>query len=84
MVNGIGLTAGSIASLGACGGGSSVEAGTHIDNELAEVGGFRKVTGGGLVRRSWVDRSIDCSHTNVLDSYYSSSSSYHVLHSEGR
>ena len=30
---------------------------THVNNELAEVGGFQKVTNGGLVRRSWVDGS---------------------------
>ena len=30
---------------------------TRVDNELVEVGGFRKVTEGGLVRRTWVDGS---------------------------
>ena len=54
MVNGTGLTVGSIARLGACGGGSSVGAETRVNNEL-EVAGFQKVTEGGLVRRSWVD-----------------------------
>ena len=39
--------------VGACGGG--VE--THIDSDLVEVGGFRKVTEGSLVWRSWVDVS---------------------------
>ena len=34
-----------------------VGAETCIDNELAEVGGFQKVTEGGLVRRFWVDGS---------------------------
>ena len=34
-----------------------VGAETCVDNELAEVGGFRKVTEGDLVRRSWVDGS---------------------------
>ena len=49
MVNVKSLTSGSIAGLGAWGGGW---------HELAEVGGFWKVTeGGGLVRRSWVDGS---------------------------
>ena len=40
MVNGAGLILGSIASLGACWGGSSVGAETHVNNELAEVRGF--------------------------------------------
>ena len=37
--------------------GSTVGAETRVDNELAKVRGFRKVTDGGLVRRSWVDGS---------------------------
>ena len=40
MVNGTGLTTGSIARLGACGCGRSVRAETCIDNQLAEVVGF--------------------------------------------
>ena len=40
MVNGAGLASGSIARSGACGGGSSVRAETHVDNELADVRGF--------------------------------------------
>ena len=51
MMNGTGLTSGSIARLGACGGGSYVRAETSID-ELAEVRGFWKVTEEGLIRRS--------------------------------
>ena len=46
MMNGRGLTSGSIARLGACGDGSSVGDDTHIDNELAEVGGFWKLQRG--------------------------------------
>ena len=34
-----------------------VGAETHVNNELAKVRGFRKVTDGGFVRRSWVDGS---------------------------
>ena len=40
MVDGAGLTSGSIARPGACGGGSSLGAETRVDNELAELGGF--------------------------------------------
>ena len=40
MVNGTGLTLGSIARSGVCEGGSYVGADTRIDNELAEVGVF--------------------------------------------
>ena len=40
MVNGTGLTSRSIARSGACGGGRSVGAETHINNEVAELGGF--------------------------------------------
>ena len=36
-------------------GWESVGAETHVNNDLAEVGSFRKVTEGGLVKRSWVD-----------------------------
>ena len=57
MVNGAGLTSGSTARSGACGSGSYVGAETHVDNELAEVRGFQKVTDGDLVRRSWIDGS---------------------------
>ena len=38
MVNATGLSSGSIAKSRDCGGGSSVGAETHINNELAEVG----------------------------------------------
>ena len=57
MVNGAGLTSGSIARSGASGSGSIVGAETRVDNELAKVRGFRKVTDRGSVRRSWVDGS---------------------------
>ena len=40
MVNGTGLTAGSIARSVACGGGSSVGAETFVDNEFAKVEDF--------------------------------------------
>ena len=40
MVNGAGLTSGSIARSGASGGGSTVGAETHVDNELAKVKRF--------------------------------------------
>ena len=40
MVNGAGLTSGSIARSGASGGGSTVGAETLVDNELAKVRGF--------------------------------------------
>ena len=56
MVNGAGLTSGSIARSGANGDGSTVGVETCVDNESAKVRGFRKVTDGGLVR-SWVDGS---------------------------
>ena len=52
MVNGTSLASGSIAGLGASGGGRSVGAETSIHNEFAEVAGFLKVTEGGLLRRS--------------------------------
>ena len=51
MVNGTGLTSRSMARSGAVG------AEIHINNELADVRDFRKVTEGGLVRKSWVDGS---------------------------
>ena len=57
MMNGAGLTSGSIARSGAFGGGSSVGVETHVNNVLAEVRAFSKVTDGGLVRRSWVHGS---------------------------
>ena len=40
MVNGINLASGSIAGLGASGGGRTVGAETRVDNELVEVVGF--------------------------------------------
>ena len=40
MVNGAGLTLGSIARSRASGGGSTVGAETHVDIELAKVRGF--------------------------------------------
>ena len=44
MVNGTGLTSRSIAGPGARGGGRSVGVEISVHNELAEVGGFLKVT----------------------------------------
>ena len=44
MVNGAGLTSGSMTRSGANGGGRAVGTETRVDNELAKVGGFRKVT----------------------------------------
>ena len=55
MVNGAGLTSVSIARSGASGGGSTVGAETHVNNELAKVRGF--LGGDRRVRRSWVDGS---------------------------
>ena len=52
-----GLTSGSIASSGACGGGSSVGRRLVSTMSWCRLGGFREVTDGGLVRRSWVDGS---------------------------
>ena len=40
MVNGAGLTSGSIARLGTSGGGSAVGAENRVNNELANVKGF--------------------------------------------
>ena len=56
-MNGAGLTPGSVAGSGASGGDRimGVEAGVH--HKLARLGGLRKVTEGGLVRRSWVEGS---------------------------
>ena len=51
MVNGAGLTSGSIARLGACGGGSTVEVETHVDNELAKVRGFSEGDRWGLSKK---------------------------------
>ena len=48
MVNGTGLTSGSIARSGACGGGSSLGVETRVDNELAEVGAFLEGDRGGF------------------------------------
>ena len=42
VVNGAGLTSGSIARSGASGGGSTVGTETRVDNELAKVRGFSK------------------------------------------
>ena len=56
-MNGAGLTLGSIARSEASEGGSTVGMETGVYNELAKVGGFWKVTDGGLVRRSWVEGS---------------------------
>ena len=44
MVNGTGLTSRSLARSGACEDSSSVGVEIRIDNELVEVGGFRKLT----------------------------------------
>ena len=57
MVNGAGLTSESVVRSGASGGGSTVGAETHVDNELVKVRDFRKMTDRDLVRRSWVDGS---------------------------
>ena len=57
MVNGAGLTSGSIARSVACGGGSTVGADTRVNNELAKVRGFSEGDRRGLVRRFWVDGS---------------------------
>ena len=46
------FTSRSIERSGGCEVGRSVGADTRIDNELAEVGGFWKVTEGDLVRKS--------------------------------
>ena len=54
VVNGAGLTSGSIARLGASEGGSTVGKDTGVDNELAKVRGFSEGDRRGLVRRSWV------------------------------
>ena len=54
MVNGRGLTSGSIARSTASGGGSTVGAETHVDHVLAKVRGFSEGDrpDRGLVRRS--------------------------------
>ena len=51
------LASGSIAGPEASEGGRFLGAETSVHNELAEVGGFLKVTEGSLVRRSWVEGS---------------------------
>ena len=56
-MNGAGLTLGSIAGLRASAGGRIMGAEASVHNKLAKVGGLRKVTEGGLVRRSRVDGS---------------------------
>ena len=45
MVNGAGLTSGSIARSGASGGGSTVGEETRVDNELAKVRRFSESDG---------------------------------------
>ena len=60
MVNGAGLTSGSITGLGASGNGCGRIMGTEtsVQNKLAEVWGvLHKMMEGDLVRRSWVDGS---------------------------
>ena len=51
LLNGTGLTSGSIARSGACVGGSSVGAETHVDNVLVEVGGFSEDDRGGFGKK---------------------------------
>ena len=57
MVNGTGLTSGSMARSGVCEGGNP--GGRRLVSTMSwqRLGGFWKVTDGGLVRRSWVDGS---------------------------
>ena len=57
MVNGAGLTSGSIARSGASGGGNTVGWSLVSTMSWRRLGGFWKVTDEGLVRRSWVDGS---------------------------
>ena len=51
MVNGADLTLEPIARLGASGGGSTVGAETHVDNELAKVRGFSEGDRRGLANK---------------------------------
>ena len=62
LVNGASLTTRSITRSGASGGGSAVGAEIRVNNELAKVRGFQKVTDGDLVRRFWVDGSEERTH----------------------
>ena len=57
MVNWTSLAAGSIEGPVAYGGVRPMGAETCVHSELAEVGGFLKVTEGSLVRRSCVEES---------------------------
>ena len=57
MVNGAGVTSGSTARSGANWGGSTEGMRLVSTMSWRRLGGFRKVTDGGLVRRSWVDGS---------------------------
>ena len=54
MVNGAGLTSGSIARSGASGSGSTVGGSLMSTMSWRRLGGFWQVTDGDLVRRSWV------------------------------
>ena len=51
MVNGTDLTSQFISGSGAFGGGSSVGAETHVNNELAEVRGFSEGDRGGFGKK---------------------------------
>ena len=51
-MNGAGLAVGFIAQLGASGGCKIMGAETSIHSEMAELGGLRIVTEGGLVRKT--------------------------------
>ena len=57
VVNGTGLTSGSIARSGASRGGSTMGRRLMSTMSWRRLGDFWKVTDGGLVRRSWVDGS---------------------------
>ena len=57
VVNRAGLTSGSIARSGASGGGSTMGRRLVLTMSRRRLGGFRKVTDRGLVRRSWVEGS---------------------------
>ena len=60
-MNGAGLTSGSVAGSGASGGGRIM--GQRLVSTISwwRFGGLRKVTEGGLMRRSWVDGSEELS-----------------------
>ena len=51
VVNGAGLTPGSIARSGASGGGSTMGTETGVNNELAKVGGFSEGDRGGFSKK---------------------------------